>query len=89
MSCNPSPALSAREGAERSEAGDGLAAAEVFFQREGITALKFGLRARDFERIKPLYPWRGGEAIVVCGLRMTPRDLTRIGLMMLQGSANR
>jgi hypothetical protein len=39
MSCNPSPALSARGAAERSEAGEGPAAAEIFFQREGITAL--------------------------------------------------
>jgi CubicO group peptidase (beta-lactamase class C family) len=66
--------------------------AEIFFQREGVAhhCAEFGLRARDVERIKPLYPWRGGEAIAACGLRMTPRDLARIGLMMLQGgSANR
>jgi len=28
---------------------------------------------------------RGGEAIAASGLRMTPRDLARIGLMMLNG----
>jgi CubicO group peptidase (beta-lactamase class C family) len=86
------PTLAAGEGAERSAAGEGLAAAEIFFQREGVAhhCAEFGLRARDVERIEPLYPWRGGEAIAACGLRMTPRDLARIGLMMLQGgSANR
>jgi CubicO group peptidase (beta-lactamase class C family) len=31
------------------------------------------------------YTDRGGEAIAASGLRMTPRDLARIGLMMLKG----
>ena len=31
------------------------------------------------------FPERGGEAIAASGLRMTPRDLARIGSMMLQG----
>jgi CubicO group peptidase (beta-lactamase class C family) len=41
----------------------------------------------DSLRIGPTewYTDRGGEAIAASGLRMTPRDLARIGLMMLKG----